>query len=84
MEDIRVGSWVKYKASEAPYRGDPFGNLNGTVPTVDTPKHEVWAVVIKVDDDNCTITWKEDVVYEKKSSHKLYQQSEQWLHQLIQ
>lgn len=53
MNKLRVGSWVRYKIEKAKNSSnDPF-----SIPSSTSGEKEVYAVVIQVDDNNCTITY---------------------------
>ena len=56
MEEIKVGSWVKYKVEDVKYSSDPFFISSST-----GGQKEVYAVVIQVDGNNCTITYKDEL-----------------------
>ena len=56
MEEIKVGSWVKYKVEDVKYSSDPF-----FIPSSTGGQKEVYAVVIQVDGNNCTITYKDEL-----------------------
>lgn len=53
MNKLRVGSWVRYKIEKAKNSSnDPF-----SIPDNTSGEKEVYAVVIQIDDNNCTITY---------------------------
>lgn len=56
MNNLRVGSWVRYKIEKAKNSSnDPF-----SIPSSTNGEKEVYAVVIQIDDNNCIITYQDE------------------------